>query len=325
MTTQQIEYILALSDEKSFSKAAQKLYVSQPALSQFVKNLESELNVLLFDRSTCPIKLTYAGELYVYAARKIQAILTELNNQFTDLSNVDIGQLTIGTTPFRASCLLPKSIAAFRQKHPGVHIHIIENKESVLESFLLGSRLDICIMSGPVDNNMLHSETLAQERLFLAVPPDSPINKGKEVYQVTAEDIQTDTRHLYQVSPIDLSFFVKEIFVLLHQDQSIPSIVFELSQMSEFNSEATLYTDRIETAFSWTLSGIACSFIPDTLIRFGNYERHPIYYKINNSFANHDIVVAFKKNRYFSRAASEYILLLKQLIGYGTWLPPTEP
>ncbi len=324
MRSQDLEYVLTLAEEKSFSKAAQKLFITQPSLSQFIKNLESRLNVELFDRSSSPVKLTYAGEIYVNAARRIQAVLEELNTQFTDLHNLKIGEFTIGTTPFRASCLLPKSIAAFHQKFPGVHIHIVEEREAFLQAALLEGNMDLSIMSGPVDDQVLHSEILAEEQLYMAVPPNSPFNKGKEEYQVSAEDIMMDTRHLYQVTPIELSLAVKEKFILLRQEQNVRNMVGELAQMAEFNSENILYTERLETAFFWTLSGIACSFIPDTLIRFGNYKKHPIYYKLNNSLAKRNIIVAFKKNRYLSKAASEYILLLKQLIGYGTWLPPTS-
>ncbi|AEY66041.1 LysR family transcriptional regulator [Clostridium sp. BNL1100] len=321
MTSQQLQYIITLADEKSFSKASQKLIISQPALSQFVKNLETELKVQLFDRSTTPIKLTYAGELYVNAARKIQIILTELDNELTDLTILNIGKLAIGTIPFRASCMLPKSIVAFRKKYPGVDIHIIENEEANLESLLTESRLDLCILSGSLHNKLLQTEVLAQEQLYLAVPIDSPFNTGKEAYQLSAKDVIYDNSALFQAKPLDFSDCVKENFVLMQDDDTIAN---ELSQFSEFHLQNTIFTDRIETAFSWTLAGIACSFIPDTLIRYGNYQKHPVYYKLNTSFAKRDILVAYKKNRYLSKAASEYMLLLKQLIGCGTWLSPNE-
>ncbi|ACL75119.1 LysR family transcriptional regulator [Ruminiclostridium cellulolyticum] len=321
MTSQQLEYIIRLADEKSFSKASQKLLISQPALSQFVKNLETELNIQLFDRSTTPIKLTYAGELYVNAARKIQNILTELDNELTDLTVLNIGKLTIGTIPFRASCMLPKSIVAFRKKYPGIDIHIVENEEANLESFLTESRLDLCILSGSLHNKLLQTEILAQEQFYLAVPQDSPFNNGKEAFRISANDIIYDSSSLFLAKSLDLSVCVKEHFVLIQDDETIAS---KLSQFPEFSRQNAIYTDRIETAFSWTLAGIACSFIPDTLIRFGNYQKHPVYYKLNTSFAKRDILVAYKKNRYLSKAASEYILLLKQLIGCGTWLSPNE-
>ncbi len=135
MTSQQLEYIIALADEKSFSKASHKLYISQPALSQFVKNLESELNVQLFDRSTTPIKLTYAGELYVKSARKIQSIMTELNNELADLTILNIGELSIGTIPFRAASMLPKSIVAFRKKYPGITLILLRTRSRTWNLF----------------------------------------------------------------------------------------------------------------------------------------------------------------------------------------------
>ncbi len=321
MTSQQLEYIIALADERSFSKASQKLLISQPALSQFVKNLETELKIQLFDRSTTPIKLTYAGELYVNSARKIQNILTELDNELTDLTLLNKGKLTIGTIPFRASCMLPKSIVAFRKKYPGVDIHILENEEANLEALLTESRLDLCILSGSLHNKLVQTEVLAQEQMYLAVPIDNPFNYGKEAFQLSPKDIIYDSASLLLSKSLDLSVCAKEHFVLLQGDETISS---QLCQFPEFNKQNTIYTDRIETAFSWTLAGIACSFIPDTLIRFGNYQKHPVYYKLNTSFAKRDILVAYKQNRYLSKAASEYILLLKQLIGCGTWLSPTE-
>ncbi len=321
MTSQQLEYIIALADDRSFSKASQKLLISQPALSQFVKNLETELKIQLFDRSTTPIKLTYAGELYVNAARKIQNILTELDNELTDLTLLNKGKLTIGTIPFRASCMLPKSIVAFRKKYPGVDIHIFENEEANLEALLTESRLDLCILSGSLHNRLVQTEVLAQEQMYLAVPIDNPFNYGKEAFQLSPKDIIYDSASLFLSKSLDLSVCAKEHFVLLQGDETISS---QLCQFPEFNKQNTIYTDRIETAFSWTLAGIACSFIPDTLIRFGNYQKHPVYYKLNTSFAKRDILVAYKQNRYLSKAASEYILLLKQLIGCGTWLSPTE-
>jgi hypothetical protein len=68
------------------------------------------------------------------------------------------------------------------------------------------------------------------------------------------------------------------------------------------------------------LSEIALTFVPDMLVRFGNYSKHPVYYKLRNEKSMKEIVVASKKNRYLSKAAKEYIITLKQLIGQGTWL-----
>jgi len=319
MTTQQIEYVLTLAEEKSFSKAAQKLYVTQPSLSQFIKNLENELHVQIFDRSTSPIRLTPAGEAFVSAARKIKAIEDELYQQIADLTNLKTGELKIGTSPFRASCLLPKSIARFHELYPGITVHILEDVTQNLEEAAMDGNIDLFLSTGPFDQNIFHIEELAVEQLYLAVPSDSPINNGLETYRVTDYDIKTDSAKLNRTPFIDLSVFRSAPFIFVRQNQKLYDVSSEFCLSAGFNPYIILCSERLETAFSWTLAGIGCTFIPDFLIKFGNYEKHPIYYKLNHPKATRKLCIAYRKNRYLSRAAVEYIALLKQLIGYGTW------
>lgn len=319
MTSQQIEYVLILTEEKSFSKASQRLFVTQPSLSQFIKNLENELCTQLFDRSTSPIRLTPSGEAYVKSAKKIKAIEEELRNELADLTNLQKGELFIGTSPFRASCLLPKSIAAFHIKYPGVTIQICENQMSDFEEATLEGNLDLYIGTGPFDDRLFYSESLAEEQLYLAVPYDYEINKGLEAFQVSNYDIKMDTAKLNRTPPVELSLFQKEKFIFQQQSQKLYSLAKEICLTSDFDPNICLYSERLETSFSWVLAGIGLSFVPDFLIRFGNYEKHPIYYKLKHPSATRHLCIAYKKNRYLSRAAKEYMIVLKQLIGYGTW------
>lgn len=322
MTTQQIEYVLTLAEEKSFSKAAQKLYVTQPSLSQFIKNLENELRVQLFDRSTNPIRLTPAGEAFVNAARKIKAIEEELHIKLADLTNLKTGELRIGTSPFRASCLLPKSIAKFHELYPGISIHILEEVTVKLEEAAMDGSIDLFLSTGPFDENIFHVEELAVEQLFLAVPPDNPINKGLESYHISNYDIKMASVKYHKTPPVDLSVFRSAPFIFVRQNQKLYDIASEFCLSAGFNPYVILCSERLETAFSWALAGIGCTFVPDFLIRFGNYEKHPIYYKLNHPKATRNICIVYRKNRYLSRVALEYISLLKKLIGYGTWSYP---
>lgn len=322
MTSQQIEYVLILAEEKSFSKAAQRLYVTQPSLSQFIKNLEKELHTQIFDRSTSPIRLTQAGEAFIISARKIKAIEEELNQQIADLTNLKTGALRIGTSPFRASCLLSKSIAKFHELYPGITIHIFEEMTHKLEESTMEGRIDLYMGTGSFDESTFHAEELAKEQLYLAVSPDSPLNSGMEAYQVTDHDIKLDTAKLHRTPAVDLSAFQSGQFIFLRQNQKLYATASEFCLSAGFNPFIILFSERIETAFSWTLAGIGCTFIPDFLVKFGNYEKHPIYYKLSHPKATRSLYIAYKKNRYLSRVTIEYIALLKQLIGYGTWFYP---
>lgn len=319
MTSQQIQYVLTLAEERSFSKAAQRLYVTQPSLSQFIKNLEIELHTQLFDRSTSPISLTPAGEAFIKAALKIKDIEDELNQQLADLTNLKTGDLSIGTSPFRASCLLPKSIAKFHELYPGISINILEDVTHKLEEAAMEGKIDLFMGTGTFDESIFHAEELANEQLYLAVPPDSPLNNGLEAYQVTDCDIKMDSVKLNKTPPVDLSTFQSTGFIFLKQNQKLYATAKEFCLSAGFNPYIILFSERIETTFSWSLAGIGCTFIPDFLVKFGNYEKHPIYYKLSHPNATRSLCIAYRKNRYLSRVAMEYITLLKQLIGYGTW------
>ena len=320
MTSQQIKYVLVLEEERNFSKAAKRLFVTQPSLSQFIKNLEDQLKTVLFDRSTSPLKLTPGGEAYVNAARKIQAVENELDNLLEDLSDLQIGELTIGTSPFRSSFLLSRCIAAFHLKYPRIKLNIITDSINVLGNLLLEGKIDICIDIDVFDHKLFQTEILSDETYYLAVPKNHPFNLGKEALKLTQEDIISDSDHYYKSKTIDLSICKEEQFIILDREQSIHNLSMELFKESNIDPNIILYANQIETAFHWVLSGIAFTFIPDSLIRFGNYDEHPFYYKINSYKATNEIVFVTKRNRYLSKAAKEYLLILKQLIGQGTWL-----
>ena len=100
-----MEYVYAVYHEKSFSAAARKLFISQPALSAAVKKVEKELGMPLFDRSALPIQLTTAGKAYIKAVQQILTIQKNLKGYMGDLANLQSGNLSLGGTNFFASCL----------------------------------------------------------------------------------------------------------------------------------------------------------------------------------------------------------------------------
>lgn len=324
MTSQQLEYVLILAEERSFSKAAQRLFVTQPSLSQFIKNLEAQLNIQLFDRSTSPIGLTLAGQAYVDAARQINNIETSLKNQIADITNLKTGILSLGTDAFRASCLLPKSISVFKEKHPGIHIKMIENNQQELENNIIDGSLDLLIGTGDYDDRLYQAEVLAEEKLYLAISESNPICNTLHEYQLTAEDIQTESDVFVNAKPLPLSILKDQNFILLNRSQAYNTTCIDLCQSYGFAPNTVLYTDHMETAFAWTNNNLGLSFIPDTLIYYGNYSDHPKYFKIEHPLATQKIDIVFKRNRYLTHAATEYIRILKQLIGHGTWMSLTK-
>lgn len=88
MDLKEFEYVLAINEDKSFSKAAKRLFISQPSLSQYINRLENQLGVTLFDRNTIPLTLTYEGELYIEAMQNIVEIFNGMQKSFDDISEL---------------------------------------------------------------------------------------------------------------------------------------------------------------------------------------------------------------------------------------------
>lgn len=324
MTTQQIQCIITLAEEGSFSKAAKKLFVTQPSISQLIKNMELQIGTSLFDRSSSPIRLTPVGQACYDAAKKILSTERELENRISDINKLKTGTLTIGTTPFRGSCLLPKSFASFYHEFPGVKLDVITTSVRELQNLLLSGEIDICIEASEFDPELFYVEELATEHYYLAVGRENPFNDRHKEQQLKDSDIVSDSSALYENKEISLSDCLEESFIVLDSKNNDPDITVDLFHNMQQIPQITLRCYNIETMFHWVNSNLGMGIIPDTLIRFGNFKKHPIYYRLKEpkgcfGMTEKKIVVAYSKKHFLTKAAPTYINLLKQLIGQGTW------
>lgn len=121
-----INYVYEVYRTQSFSKAAKNLYISQPSLSAMIKKIEAKVGAPLFDRSTNPIQLTEYGEQYIRIAEKIMDLEDEFAYYTDNLNELKTGHLSIGTTSFFASYILPKYISQFSAAYPHVKVNLYE-------------------------------------------------------------------------------------------------------------------------------------------------------------------------------------------------------
>lgn len=175
------EYIYAIYQEHSFSKAAQKLFVSQPWLSSVVKKVEQEIKTPLFDRSTNPISLTPAGEYYIQQVEKVMAIEEDMREHFAALSGPGT-QLHIGSSMFFCTYVLPRLFQEFREQNPQITLTLTEGSSAVLLDKLLERRLDFFLEAEPLQDPKIQSVAWATEEIVLAVPARFPINRELAEY-----------------------------------------------------------------------------------------------------------------------------------------------
>ena len=118
MDLDQMRYFVAVAECRSITKAAQQLYISQPSLSRSIAAAEEEAGVLLLDRTSRPISLTYAGQRCYETAKQILALSTDLSNQFRDISDCRIGRIILGASAQRSAHTLPAVLPRFWESTP---------------------------------------------------------------------------------------------------------------------------------------------------------------------------------------------------------------
>ena len=142
----ELTYMLKIAEIRNITKTAKVLHIAQPTLSTFVHDVEEGLGVKIFDRSTNPLSLTFAGEKYIESAKKILLEYENLKKEIRDINNHMTGRLRIGTSRDRASFMLPKMLPLFCEKYPGIDVEIFTDSGQKLHEALRDGRLDLVIL-----------------------------------------------------------------------------------------------------------------------------------------------------------------------------------
>jgi len=169
MLARHIQYFLAVAEHLSFTKAAAALHVSQPALSQQVRQLEESLGAQLFDRSGRTTRLTDAGDVYLLYARRAHQELREAKNAIHDVSDLSRGSLRIAVTPTFTTYLVGPLIEAFHSRHPKITVNLKEISQERIEELLLAGELDVGIAFDEINTPDIEAIPLLNETLALVV------------------------------------------------------------------------------------------------------------------------------------------------------------
>lgn len=302
MEFRQLYYMLKVAEERSFSKAAQKLYITQPSLSQYILNLENQLGVQLFDRTTHPLKLTYAGEVFAERSRNLLNLQKELSDEMKDLAETKRGRLTLGISPIRGTYLLPKVLPPFNMAYPGIDLKLIEGTSAELEDWLLKGVTDLAVMSLPILSDEISYEVIEIEELLIAIPPNHPVRSK-------AKKNPAD-----KYPSISLSWLKDDPFILLHHGQGMRQIADDLFKQAGFKPNIFLETKSLETANALVAAGVGVTFAMASTGWFTTNSEQPMFYSLDHPVPTRTLVAAFKKGTYFSNIAAAFIEQTKQVL-----------
>ncbi len=164
-----IQYLLTVAEERNITSASKKLYISQPALSRLILNLEHELGTELFIRDRGNLHLTQAGEVYLRGCRAVLAISNSVAKEISDLDGSKTGRITLGVTSLTGEFLLPAILDFFEKKYPGVELVLAEERMSVLQEMVKKGDIDLAFVYETQDKELDYRLAL-QDTIYLQVP-----------------------------------------------------------------------------------------------------------------------------------------------------------
>lgn len=181
MLARHIQYFLAVAEHHSFTRAAAALHVSQPALSQQVRQLEESLGAQLFDRSGRTTRLTDAGEVYLRYARRASQELQEGKRAIHDVSDLSRGSLRVAVTPTFTTYLVGPLVQAFHSRYPGIVLNVREISQERMEELLLADEVDVGIAFAEVHAEDIDALPLLVETLALVVSRQHPLANEQSI------------------------------------------------------------------------------------------------------------------------------------------------
>lgn len=308
------QYVYAIYTEKSFTKAAKKLFISQPSLSAAIKNIEKKIGAPLFERSGSKVSLTEIGQEYIYTAEKIMSAEKDFENRIHDIYNLDTGKITVGGTNYLCSYILPQIINKFTTMYPKIDVNLMEANSGVLSNMMNNEEIDILLDS--YDENMyVHGGIpLLNETVLLSVPADWKINEKLKNFQIRPENIYNGTVNLDEVPSVSMESFSNEPFILLKKGNDMYERAFSVFEKNGIVPNVVFYVDQLNISYTLVESGMGAAFVTDTLFKFSKFPDNAVLYNISREHSSRMLYIAYKKNKYCTSAMRKFIDTAKDVV-----------
>lgn len=293
MNSKQLQYAIMLAETLSFSHLAEKLNITQPALSKQILHLEEELGVQLFDRTTNPISLTPAGSHFVREAQQLLYREDQLLRSMDKYKSGECGRLVIGVSPFRCLYLVSDILKKVKEKFSGIQIVLNETNSDQLRKDAAEGKYDFAIVNLPVDESVLDIIPLEADALVLAVP--------KELC------------HLIDSAKSNSISFneCKELpFIVVGPSQEMRHLFDKLCAAADFTPNIAAEVVGVASAWSLASAGIGATLLPLQFAKSNNFDNGLELYTIRNLKHSRQPAIVTRRGQYISDAAAYAIELL---------------
>lgn len=289
MELRHLKYFIAVAEELHFRRAADRLQMAQPPLSQQIKKLENNLEVSLFNRTQRKVELTEAGRVFLDRCYEILDLINSTTEEVRRVQSGDIGQFTLGFTGSVTFDLLPKILRLYQYYYPDVHINLKQLTTSEQIDALNEGNIHIGLLISPIESTTLELEDLRKETFLAVLPKDHRLaNEGHPINPSMLKDEQ-----FIMTAKEAGSAYYNSTISFLHKNGFSPKISLEVQE---------LYTVVAMVASRW---GIA--LLPESIRFLKNPE--VVYKQLENSFTTKTSIAYCKKTN--SPIVESFIKLVK--------------
>lgn len=294
MNTRQLQYAITLAKVRNFSQVADLLHISQPALSKQIINLEGELGLKIFDRSTTPLSLTAAGEYFIREAEELCYREEQLLRSMEQYRSGEAGRLTIGITPFRSSYLIPQVVKKIRDRFPGIQVRLHEAGSAQLRADAQEGKFDFAVVNLPVDEAALEVMPLESDRLVLVVP-----DSQKKMLRFSGDGLEFQ-------SCKDLPF------VVVGQTQEMRTLFDGLCALADFTPNVAAEVVSLTTAWAMVCAGVGATILPLQYVKHKHQQENVAVIELQDAVYFRQPAVITKRGQYLSEVTRYAIDVLSE-------------
>lgn len=296
MDTKQLEYMIAIEEEKSITKAAEKLFITQSALNQQLQKLEMELETELFVRTRSNWHPTEAGTVYLETAKEILTLKKNAYSKIQDMTDSAKRHFTVGLIPERGVNMFTSIYPKFHALFPDVTIEPLECNVRTMQMLIRRGELNLgltTLTEDQKDDNTYHH--MAYEELFLAIPAAHPLAAGGSLIAKEANEIS-------------LSLFINDPFIQIFHRSTMYQLVHRQFKEADFEPKLLFSTSSNISIRRMVAAGVGCALLPHAFaipnenIRYYQLENHPSW----------EISICTRKNAYISKAEQSFLDFCRQ-------------
>lgn len=297
MNPKQAQYIKTIAQCGSLTAAAKTLFVSQPSLSQMLRQIETEIGLPIFDRSVSPLRPTYAGEKYLQAAERILAANAELESQLREIKHEHSGRLRLGISVTRAMQVMPLVLPVFTEQYPGVTLELTESGSATLETMLQEGKIDLAFAALESTSVGLAYELMEKETIGILAGRDSGLAKA----------YSSGTR-------IPLETARGESFVYLTPSHSARIVQDRLFRQHDFQPHVLLETDSLEVGRRVAVETGACMILPNIYVDDYTRQRRGEFFPLADYENHRHFYACYRKDEFIPRYTRAFIQIATQAL-----------